>query len=269
MKQLTIKESFELKGIGMHSGECSRIRVNPAPEDCGIVFIKNGERIKASVENVVGTKLGTSLRGIGVVEHFLAATAGLGIDNLEVEVEGNELPILDGSALPFAQKFIEAGFVEQKAEKKFFEIKETVLVEEKEGKMLKVSPHNGFKINFMVDYPVIGRQERVFEGNSEVFLREIAPARTFGFVESVEELRAQGLARGASLDNALAVSQDGYLNPPRFPDEVVRHKILDLIGDLALLGRQIKGEFTAIKSNHAMNIEMVRSLRISNMLPYD
>lgn len=260
MRQKTIKRSFTISGIGMHSGTSSQINVKPASPDMGVVFITSGERIKASVENVVDTKLGTSLRGVKVVEHFLSAAAGLGIDNLEVEVEGDELPILDGSALPFAQKFLEAQIVEQKAIKKFIEIEEVLSVTEEE-KSLTISPYHGFKINFVVDYPVIGKQEKTFEGNAEVFLREIASARTFGFVEQVEELRAEGFARGASLDNALAISEKGYLNQPRFPDEVVRHKILDLIGDLALLGCQIRGEFTAIKSNHAMNIVLVRNLR--------
>jgi UDP-3-O-[3-hydroxymyristoyl] N-acetylglucosamine deacetylase len=260
MKQKTIRRSFSAAGIGIHSGEEAVITVKPAPENFGIVFIKNGEAIKASPENVNDFKLGTSLENVAVVEHFLAAAAGLGIDNLEIEIEGDELPILDGSALPFAREFLKAGIVELPVLRKVIEIK-TPLTSEEEGKCLRGLPYDGFRINFMVDYPVIGRQEKTFEGEAGSFLKEIAPARTFGFVEKVKELRDQGKARGASLDNALAISQQGYLNPPRFPDEVVRHKILDLIGDLALLGGVIKGSFTAIKSNHKLNLALVKKIK--------
>lgn len=259
-RQKTIKNQFCLEGLGIHTGKTSKITVKPAPANTGIVFLKSGEKIKAVVENVVATKLGTSLKGIKTVEHLLAAVMGLGIDNLEVEIEGEELPILDGSALPYAQKLIEAEIVIQNSPKHSFEINEPLTIVEKD-KSIKISPYYGFKINFMVDYPTIGRQEKVFEGKEIEFLQEIAPARTFGFVEEVEELREKGFSRGASLENALAISRDGYLNQPRFPDEPVRHKILDLLGDLTLLGCWINGEVTAIKSNHQMNIQLVKLIR--------
>lgn len=258
--QKTIAKTFIISGIGMHSGKTSKIQVSPAEENCGIVFIKNGEEIKASPENVVDTKLGTSLSGIKVVEHFLAAAAGLGIDNLKVEVKGEELPILDGSALPYLEAFKKAGMVEQKEEKKFLEIKEKIYLGG-EDKSLAVSPYHGFKIIFMVEYPVVGRQSFVFEGGPESFTKDIAPARTFGYVEKLGEMQTEGLAQGASLENALAITAEGYLNPPRFADEVVRHKILDLIGDLALVGQSIRGEIVAKQSGHELNVELVRWLQ--------
>ena len=257
--QKTIKDSFSISGIGIHSGKIAKIVVKPAPANTGIIFLRSGKAIKAAIENVTDTKLGTTLAGIKVVEHFLAAATGLEIDNLAVEVEEEELPILDGSALPYAQKLIEAQIIAQDAPKDFLEIKETIAISE-ENKFLKISPYHGFKVNFVVDYPVIGKQERGFEGGAEEFLREIAPARTFGFVENIEELRAGGFARGASLENALAISKNGYLNQPRFWDEPVRHKILDLIGDLSLLGVKILGEITAVGSSHKMNIELVKKI---------
>lgn len=257
--QQTIKRTTILAGIGMHSGKPAQVRVIPAPENFGIFFIKEDEEIKASPENVVDTKLGTSLRGIKVVEHFLAAAAGLGIDNLKVEVEGEELPFLDGSALPFVEALQNAGVVEQKAEKKYLEIKEKVEIKE-EGKSIAASPYNGFKITFVVNYPTVGEQSFVFEWDTESFVREIAPARTFGYVENLKEMQSQGFALGASLENALAITREGYLNPPRFEDEVVRHKILDLIGDFALLGQPIKAEIVAKQSGHRLNVALIRRI---------
>lgn len=260
MNQKTIEKAFVISGIGMHSGKNSQIKVSPAPEDCGIVFIKNGKEIKAAPENATDTKLSTTLGGIKVVEHLLAAVAGLGLDNLRIEVSGEEIPILDGSALPYAKAFQEAGIVGQKAQKKFLIIKEKIHLEE-EGKSLALSPANGFKVIFMVDYPTVGKQEFVFKGGAKAFLKEIAPARTFGYVEKLEELQAKGFARGASTENALAITAEGYLNPPRFADEVVRHKILDLMGDLALVGQPIRAEIVARQSGHRLNLELVRRLR--------
>lgn len=262
--QKTIKHPFSIVGIGIHSGKPSQIKVNPAPENFGLIFVKEGKEIRASIENVVDTRLGTSLKGIKTVEHFLAAAKGLGIDNLLVEVKGEEIPILDGSALPFAQKFLEAQIVEQDEVKSFLKVSEKIEVTG-EDKKIVLSPADNFEIEFVVDYPVIGKQEKTFREDPEIFLKEIAPARTFGFVEDLEKLKAEGFARGAGLDCALAISRGGYLNPPRFPDEVVRHKILDLIGDLALLGFPLKGKIKALKSSHRLNLELVKIL--SKMTP--
>jgi UDP-3-O-acyl N-acetylglucosamine deacetylase len=259
MKQKTIARSFSLSGIGLHSGKPASLKVNPAPENHGIVFIKDGKKIPALAESVRETRRGTFLDRIAVTEHFLAAASGLGIDNLMVEVKGEELPALDGSALPYVEALEQAGIVEQSAEKDFIKPSKTIELCEGEAS-LSVSPCNSFEVNFMVEFPVVGAQQLTFSLPGGGFKREIAPARTLGFMEEYERLKKQGLALGASLENALVIGQDGYINPPRFPDEIVRHKILDLLGDLALLGRPLKAAIKAVKSGHRLNIMLVRRL---------
>ncbi|MFA6548726.1 MAG: UDP-3-O-acyl-N-acetylglucosamine deacetylase [Candidatus Margulisiibacteriota bacterium] len=259
MKQKTIARSFSLSGIGLHSGKPTSIKVNTAPENHGIVFIQEGKKVPARIESVRETRRGTFLEGIAVTEHFLAAASGLGIDNLMVEVKGEELPALDGSALPYVEALAQAGRLEQNAEKHFISLAETIELHAGDAS-LSVSPGDGLEIKFMVEFPVIGVQRMTFSLSDAAFKREIAPARTLGFMEEYEKLKKQGLALGASLENALVIGQDGYLNAPRFPDEVVRHKILDLLGDLALLGRPLKASITAVKSGHQLNIALVRRL---------
>ncbi len=259
MKQRTIKQVLTLSGVGIHSGQNTQIKISPAPANSGIVFIKKGRRIPALVDQVVETKRSTRLNGLAVTEHLLAALLGLGIDNLEVETEGEELPILDGSSLPFAQALETAGIVEQNKLKNTLVLERPIKIVEAEAS-LEVLPYNGFKVNFMVDFPIVGPQELSLRLSPQAFIREIAAARTFGYIDEYELLKEQGLARGASLDNALVIGKDGYINTPRWPDELVRHKILDLLGDLALLGRPLQAEIKAKKSGHKLNIELVRRL---------
>lgn len=252
MKQRSIKKGFELQGIGLHSGVSCKINVSPAKEDTGTILNSK----KATVENVSNTNRGTTVAGVAVTEHFLAAAYGLGIDNLLVEIEGGEFPALDGSALPYVEALEKAGIVELAADKNFIKLKFPVEAGDKET-WLKARPCNGFRVHFMVDFLGIGEQNFVFEDQFET---GIAPARTVGYLKEHEALKKQGLALGASLDNALVIGKDGYLNKPRFPDEIVRHKILDLIGDLALLGRPLEAEIFAQKSGHRHNIELVRRI---------
>jgi UDP-3-O-acyl N-acetylglucosamine deacetylase len=260
MKQKTISQPFRLSGIGLHSGEESSLSFSPAPPNAGICFIKEGRRIPALVNFVRESKRGTSLDGIAVIEHFLSAVYGLGIDNLQVEITGRELPALDGSSLPYAQALESAGLVEQSELKNFLVLARPIKVIEGEAS-LEALPYRGFKVDFMIDFPGAGKQHYSFDPQKGAFEKEIAPARTFGYIEEYEMLKERGLALGASLENALVLGKDGYINTPRFPDELVRHKILDLMGDLALVGRPLLAEVKAIKSGHRLNIELTRLLR--------
>ena len=260
MKQRTIAKSFSLSGIGLHSGAEAALLFSPAPPPAGIFFIKAGRRIPASLDYVRETKRGTSLDGVAVIEHLLSAVYGLGIDNLQIEIQGDELPAMDGSALPYLQALEAAGLVEQNELKNFLVLERPLKIMEKEA-WLEALPCRGFKVDFVVDFPGSGEQHYFFDAQKGAFKKEIAPARTFGYIEEYEMLKEQGLALGASFENALVLGKDGYINTPRFPDELVRHKILDLIGDLALLGRPLLAEVKASKSGHKLNIELVRHLR--------
>ena len=256
-KQKTIAREFALQGIGLHSGEACLARFRPADIDCGIFFVFDGKKIPANVSSVTGTKRGTSLSGLHVVEHILAAACGLGISNLEISLSSPEPPILDGSALPFLIGLKNAGIVEQDKARPAILITKPISIKDGEAS-INVLPYNGFKVNFMIEFPYIGRQEYAYTGDFEA---QIAPARTFGLMDELDQLKKQGLARGASFENSLAIGQNGYLNPPRFPNEPVRHKVLDLIGDLSLVGCSILGEVIAIKSGHKLNIELARRLQ--------
>ncbi|MFH2034731.1 MAG: UDP-3-O-acyl-N-acetylglucosamine deacetylase [Candidatus Margulisiibacteriota bacterium] len=262
MKQTTLKQECTFSGIGLHSGHNATIAVLPAPEDHGIVFYKEDRIIPARVEEVVDTRRGTTLGGIIQVEHLLAAINGLKIDNLMIKVVGDEIPVLDGSALEFVKTFTSIGMAEQNKEKNFLELRQTVHFEE-DGKSISAAPFDGFRVDFMVNFSIIGPESFEFKGTTEEFIKEIAPARTFGYQKELEALQRQGLAKGASLENALAIGEKGFLNQPRFPDEPVRHKVLDIIGDLALLGKPLKAKITAKKTGHTANIELVRRILCS------
>lgn len=255
----TIKNPFLMAGIGLHSGERVKLFFRPALPGSGIYFLWEGKKVAALACNVIDTRRGTSLDGVAVVEHLLSAAYGLGIADLEVEIEGNELPALDGSALPYVEAFENAGLAGEKAPKNIYSVASPVKVSAGEA-FLEALPYRGFRINFMVDFQGIGLQMFSFDSGKQSYRKEIAPARTFGYLEEYEALRARGRARGAAAENALIISKAGYVNPPRFPDEVVRHKILDLIGDLALLGRPLQAEINAGKSGHKLNLELVRRL---------
>jgi UDP-3-O-acyl N-acetylglucosamine deacetylase len=247
----------KISGIGLHSGQPVSVIIKHAPAGGGIVFIHNGERIPATLDRLSRTERGTTLGGVAVVEHFLSAAYGIGTYDLEVEVTGNELPALDGSALPWveaiAQVEIRAWNVAQ------LELKAPIKLADGTAN-IAAYPYDGFKVDFVVNFDGFGEQKYSFDAKNLNYKEEIAPARTFGYLEELEALKARGLGLGASYENALVLTRSGYANKPRFPDELVRHKILDLIGDLALLGRPLRAHIVANRSGHSLNAELVRRI---------
>ena len=262
--QKTLAQRISCEGIGLHQGEPVRLTIFPAPANSGIRFIRadlsGRPMIRASycqvVDSALATTLGVPGATISTVEHLLAALAGLGIDNARVEVWGPELPILDGSAAPFVRLLRRAGVRALRAPRTYCVIHQALEVVEGD-KSIRVEPAWEPCLSYAIDFPhpLIGRQQLSFRMRSEKFCREIAPARTFGFLKDVQALQAQGLALGGSLDNALVLTKAGLLNPDglRFRDEFVRHKILDVIGDLALWGWPLHGHIRVTKGSHALH----------------
>jgi UDP-3-O-acyl N-acetylglucosamine deacetylase len=266
-KQHTLARDFTLRGVGLHTGGACAVTVGPASANAGFSFVlANGERIAATPDAVRSTVRCTTLgseRGVvNTVEHVLAALFGMGVDNATIAVQGDEVPILDGSALPFARAIVEAGMVEQPVPRRVLELREPAWYED-EDKLLAVLPADEFSISFFVSFPEpVGHQFLATPPiTPDYFLREIAPNRTFGFKHEIDALAAAGLARGGSLDNAVVIDTDGYLSELRFPDEVVRHKALDLIGDFALIGMYPRARVIAIKSGHALHVAAARAMR--------
>jgi UDP-3-O-[3-hydroxymyristoyl] N-acetylglucosamine deacetylase len=266
MHQRTIRRPVDLEGIGLHSGRFGRVRIAPAPPNSGIVFRVDGHIIPAAPESVVdshyATTVGRNGTRVQTVEHLLAAAAGLGLDNLEVEVEGPEIPAGDGSAKPFVQALTAAGRVEQSAPRRPARIPFPIRVGTA-GRWIQVVPADRFRISYTLDndHPAIGVQALSCTPTERTFVEEFAPARTYGFLEDLGALRRNGLARGASLENAIGLGKRGVLNGLRYRDEFVRHKILDLIGDLALLGRPLVGHVIARNAGHALNVELVVAIQ--------
>lgn len=271
--QQTLKSKISCCGTGLHSGANVSMTLLPAPTNTGIVFRRtdadgNGLEIAAHVENVVDDRMCTTLGDgqgatIATVEHLMAALSGCGIDNLYVEVDGAELPIMDGSAAPFVFLIECAGTVEQDTPRRAIEILKPVRVED-EHRLAELSPGEGFSVGFEIEFGsnAIGQQDMDVELVNGAFKGELSRARTFGFIEEVDQLRAAGLALGGSLDNAVVVSGDEVLNEDglRYKDEFVRHKILDCVGDLYLAGAPIIGHFKASRSGHALNHSILRAL---------
>ncbi|MDE2347134.1 MAG: UDP-3-O-acyl-N-acetylglucosamine deacetylase [Gammaproteobacteria bacterium] len=273
LNQRTLKNSIRASGIGLHTGNKVLMTLRPAAPDTGIVFrrtdLAQPVDIKARAEFVGDTMLGTTLhRGdtkISTVEHLLSALAGLGIDNALVEVSAAEVPIMDGSAGPFVFLLQSAGIEEQRAPKRFIRILESVRVEEGD-KWARFDPYDGFKVNFEIefDHPTFKKHAQVatMDFSTTSFLREVSRARTFGFMRDLESLRARNLALGGNMDNAIVLDDYRVLNEDglRYEDEFVKHKILDAIGDLYLLGHSLIGEFSGYKSGHALNNRLLRTL---------
>ena len=255
---------MSLEGRGLHTGKPAKITFLPAKENTGINFFLKDETIPASAEFVSSTQRGVCLtknkKTIKVVEHVLAALSGLRISNINIELSEEELPSTDGSALPFVKKLLEAGIKKQTLEQKIVEVSSIIIVENG-NKKIKVLPAKNFQVSFFIEFPIIGIQTYKYNESKNNFIKEIAPARTFGYENEVEELKKRGLALGANLENALAIGEKGYINQPRFENEPVRHKILDLIGDLMLSGYHIKGHFMAERSGHKLNIELAKKLK--------
>jgi UDP-3-O-[3-hydroxymyristoyl] N-acetylglucosamine deacetylase len=266
VRQRTLKNSIQANGVGLHTGEKVYLTLHPSAPDTGVVFrridLDPVVEIPAKAENVGDTMLSTTLIKddvrVSTVEHLLSALAGMGIDNLIIDVSAPEIPIMDGSAAPFVFLLQSAGIEEQNAPKKFIRVKRSVTVEQ-DGKQATFKPFDGFKINFAIDFdhPVFENQtlNASIDFSSTSFVKEVSRARTFGFMHEFEFLRAKGLARGGSLENAIVVDDSQIVNEDglRFEDEFVKHKILDAIGDLYLMGNSIIGEFDAHKSGHGLN----------------
>lgn len=267
--QRTIKNSVSVEGIGLHTGLHARVTINPAARDSGITFIRTDKPmvIKAYVGSVIDTAFATTIGHNGVkirtVEHILAALAGLGIDNATIDVDGPEIPILDGSSTEFISLILRAGIAKQGKKRPYLRVLRPFIFEDGHSK-IAVFPHKGSRITYSIHFHHhgIGEQRMSMDINEETFTREIAPARTFGFLKDIEYLRTNGLAKGGSLDNAIILGDNGILNATglRFSDEFVRHKVLDSIGDFSLLGFPIYGHIIASKSGHATNIKFLKKL---------
>jgi len=273
LKQRTLKQAVSATGVGLHNGEKVVMTLKPAAIDTGIVFkrtdLPGTPEIQATPEAVHDTRLCSALEQNGArvstVEHLMSALAGLGVDNVIVEVSASEIPIMDGSSGPFVYLLQSAGVQEQAAPKKFIRIKKTVEVKEAD-KWVKFEPYHGFKMDFTIDFahPVFENSGKTvsIDFSDNTYIDEISRARTFGFMHEVEYLRANGLARGGSLDNAIVLDEYRVLNAEglRYQDEFAKHKALDAIGDLYMLGHPILGAFTAYKSGHALNNQLLRAL---------
>jgi UDP-3-O-[3-hydroxymyristoyl] N-acetylglucosamine deacetylase len=273
LKQRTLKKAISATGVGLHTGDKVTLTLRPAAPDTGIVFrrvdLPEPVEIKVQPDHVRDTRLCSALEHkgarIATIEHLLSALAGLGVDNIIVDLTAAEVPIMDGSSGPFVYLLQSAGIVEQAALKKFIRIKKSVEVHNGD-KWVRFDPYFGFKIDFTIDFdhPVFEHSSQNvkidFADNS--YIKEISRARTFGFMHEVEYLRSNGLARGGSLDNAIVLDEYRIINNDglRYEDEFVKHKVLDAIGDLYVLGHPLIGAFSAHKSGHAMNNQLLRTL---------
>ena len=276
-RQHTIAQEASLSGAGVHSGKPARLTIRPAAEGAGVCFVRSDvtdrdAMIPALVTKVTTTELGTNMSNeagvsVATVEHFLAACSGLGIDNIIAELDGPELPILDGSSKPFVELLMQAGVKEQGAPRRLLRILKPVEVRHGE-KFARLSPgpegHKGFEMRVIIDFTTkaIGRQEIRFAMTPGAFARDVAWARTFGFAHQAEQLHAMGKGLGASMDNTIVVEGDAILNPGglQAEDEFVRHKLLDVIGDLFLAGGQIDGLYEAEQPGHALNNQLLRAV---------
>ena len=270
MHEQTIAEPIEFKGIGLHTGEFATLRILPAPTGTGIVFRRidlDNFELRADVASVARVAYATTLMNRGVwistVEHLLSALYGVGIDNAYIELDNFEVPILDGSALPFTEAVSRIGVIKQDRQRQYLRITKPFIL--KEGnKTLGIHPSDTFSIKYDIDFPhpLIGKQSVDLEIAGTNYADLIAPARTFGFYHEVQKLQASGLIRGGSLENAIVLTETGLLNETslRFPDEFVRHKTLDLLGDFALIGQPVLGRLVANRAGHALHTRFVAEL---------
>jgi UDP-3-O-[3-hydroxymyristoyl] N-acetylglucosamine deacetylase len=270
MREQTLAAPIEFSGAGLHTGEHATLRVLPAPAGKGIIFRRvdlDNFELRADVGSVERVAYATTLMSRGVwistVEHLLSALYVLGVDNAYVELDNFEVPILDGSALPYTEAIQRAGVVQLSAPRHYMRITQPFVLEEK-GKTLAIYPSDTFSVEYEIGFshPLIGYQKLEVEGTPETYCSQIAPARTFGFLHEVEALQASGLVRGGSLENAIVLTETGMLNETslRYPDEFVRHKILDLLGDFALIGQPVLGRLVANRAGHALHTRFVAEL---------
>ncbi len=273
--QKTLSQAISFSGTGMHSGKQANLTIKPAPENHGIKFrrldLPGTQDIQAIFKMVVDTSLATVLgiNGaiVSTIEHLMASFAGLGIDNALVEIDNYEIPIMDGSSLDFTNMIQNAGIKKQDAPQHFIIIKKPITITDNDKSVI-IYPESNFKITCQIDFdhPLIGKQEIIFDRAKNNFGRDISHARTFGFVQDLELLKKFSLARGGSLDNAIVIDKDRILNEEglRYPDEFVRHKLLDSLGDFALLGMPIQGHIVTHKSGHALNHLFIKKLLKTN-----
>ena len=269
--QRTIGRVGSCEGTGLHSGEFSRVRFVPAPVDTGIIFIRSHDghkvSIRAEASRVISTHFSTTLGKDGVtiktVEHLMAALVGLKIDNLYVEVEGPEIPILDGSAWPFVKLFQAARIIKQGKLQPYLKIERPITVADGE-RAIQISPSDHFSITYTMsfDHTFFPEQRYTYCDDEVKFIQEVSKARTYGFLKDVEQLRSVGLIKGGSLQNAVVIGEHGVINEEglRYPDELVRHKVLDLMGDLALLGKPLMGELRVNLAGHSLHTQMVSAI---------
>jgi UDP-3-O-[3-hydroxymyristoyl] N-acetylglucosamine deacetylase len=264
--QRTIRKRVSLEGIGLHSGKPVRVTLSPAPADAGIVFFADDERIPAAPESVFdsnyATTLGRGRRHVQTVEHLLAAAGGLGVDNLAVRVEGGEVPAMDGSAKPFVALLLSAGRVDLSARRRPITIPYPIRVGS-EARWLTIVPAPRLRISYTLDndHPAIGTQALSWIATERSFVEDFSPARTYGFLRDLGPIRRRGLAQGVSLDNTIGIGNGGVLTGLRYRDEFVRHKVLDLVGDMSLLGRPLRGHIVGRNAGHALNYELVVAIQ--------
>ena len=269
LRQRTVSEEISCTGIGLHSGKKVKLTVKPAPPNSGIAFerldISPNCSVKASFDNVVETKMATTIGfngySVSTIEHLMAAFFGMGIDNALVQIDGEEVPIMDGSSAPFVLLLKNAGIAIQNNHKRFLLVKKPIKIKDGD-RSVHIYPSNELKITYKIDFdhPLIKDQAYEISFSQPTFIQEISKARTFGFLKDVQTLRNNGLARGGSLDNAIVMDEFRVLNEDglRYKNEFVRHKILDFIGDLAILGPIIIGHFVAERSGHSLNQRLLR-----------
>ena len=269
--QRTLERPATIEGIGLHTGERVSLTLRPASANSGVVFCRldlpDHPVIPARPEHVVDTQYATTIAkggaSVKTIEHLMSALAGLGVDNVRVDIRGPEVPILDGSAAPFASLLRQAGIRRQFAPKTFLKVRQAVTVEAG-TRSLRIVPSPKLRVIYTMsfDHPFLGVQTTALEVGRERYVNEVAPCRTYGFVRDLDMLARLGLAKGGSLENALVIGEEGILNGPlRFPDELVRHKVLDLLGDLYLLGKPLVGTIIAHGAGHQMHLQLVRRIQ--------
>jgi UDP-3-O-[3-hydroxymyristoyl] N-acetylglucosamine deacetylase len=270
VRQRTIQRSVETQGVGLHSGKLVSLRLLPAPANTGIVFVRTDldhREVPARIEWVAQQELAMSLRRDGAevltVEHLLAALYALGVDNVRVEIDGAEIPVFDGSSRMFVHLIDEAGVKNLAAFQSTLVVRETVRVgSEGSDRFALIEPADSFEVDYTIDFDhaLVGRQRVALDVTEDSFRNELSSARTFCFLKDVEAMRARGLALGGSLESAVVIGEEGFLCPPRMRDEFVRHKALDVVGDLALIGFRLRGRVVARRAGHSLHAELGRAL---------
>lgn len=269
--QRTIDRPVQCQGIGLHTGEKVAMTLRPSPANRGVIFrrvdLPDAPAIEARPEHVANTQYATTIAKNGVsvktIEHLMSALAAIGVDNVQIDLTGPELPIMDGSSMPFVELLQQAGLRRQFAPKTFLKVRQPITVE-MGTRSLRIVPSQRLKVLYTMcfDHPILGEQTVAMEMGRERYIREVAPSRTYGFLKDLDMLSRMGLAKGGSLENALVIGEDGVLNGPlRFPDELVRHKILDLVGDLYLLGKPLVGTIIAHNAGHQLHLQLVQRIQ--------